>query len=129
MRGPDFDSSPKPCVAPRGTADDALALESSGGPLSQNQQEDLSRSIDYLEARKDIDVQKLGYFGYSWGGEMGGIIPAVEPRLKVAVLHVAGLGFDRPLPEVDPLNFVPHVSIPVLMLNGKLDPYFPVETS
>jgi eukaryotic-like serine/threonine-protein kinase len=91
--------------------------------------QDLSRSIDYLQTRKDIDVQKLGYFGFSWGGAMGGIIPAVEPRLKAAVLHVAGLWFERPLPEADPLNFVPRVTIPVLMLNGKLDPYFPVETS
>jgi dipeptidyl aminopeptidase/acylaminoacyl peptidase len=35
----------------------------------------------------------------------------------------------KTLPEVDPLNFLPHVKIPVLMLNGKNDSYFPVETS
>ena len=60
---------------------------------------------------------------------MGGLLPAAEPRLKVAVLHVAGRVFDRPLPEVDPFNFLPRMRIPVLMLKGKLDPYFPVETS
>ncbi len=91
--------------------------------------QDLSRSIDYLETRPDIDAQKLGYFGFSWGGALGGLIPAVEPRLKAAVLHVAGLPFTRPLPEVDAFNFVSRVTIPVLMLNGRFDPYFPLEGS
>jgi len=36
-----------------------------------------------------------------------GSMPAVEPRLQVAVLHVAGLVFDGPLPEADPFNFPP----------------------
>lgn len=33
------------------------------------------------------------------------------------------------LPEVDPFNFVKHVTIPVLMLNGRYDDTFPLETS
>lgn len=90
---------------------------------------DLSRTVDYLETRSDIDATRIGYLGWSWGGAMGGLMPAVEPRLKVAVLHVAGLMFDRPLPEADPFNFLPRIKIPVLMLNGKLDAFFPLETS
>jgi fermentation-respiration switch protein FrsA (DUF1100 family) len=35
----------------------------------------------------------------------------------------------KTLPEVDPLNFLPRVKIPVLMLNGKNDTFFPLETS
>jgi hypothetical protein len=91
--------------------------------------QDLRRSIDYLESRKDIDAQRIGYFGASWGGMLGGLVPAVEPRLKAAVLHVAGLTSSRPLPEADPFNFLPRVRIPVLMLNGRYDDTFPVETS
>jgi tRNA A-37 threonylcarbamoyl transferase component Bud32/pimeloyl-ACP methyl ester carboxylesterase len=90
---------------------------------------DLSRSIDYLETRQDIDCSNLAYYGVSWGGAMGGIIPAVETRIKVVVLHVAGLSLERSLPEVDPLNYVSRVKKPVLMLNGQYDHYFPVETS
>jgi eukaryotic-like serine/threonine-protein kinase len=90
---------------------------------------DLGRTIDYLETRKDLDVTKLGYFGVSWGGMLGGLMPAVEPRLKAAVLLVAGLSQNPVLPEADPFNFLPHISIPVLMLNGRLDHFFPVETS
>ena len=90
---------------------------------------DLSRSIDYLETRQDIDCSKLAYYGVSWGGEMGGIVPAIETRIKVVVLHVAGLSLERSLPEVDALNYVSRVKRPVLMLNGQYDHYFPVETS
>ena len=90
---------------------------------------DLSRSIDYLETRQDMDCSKLAYYGVSWGGEMGGIVPAVETRIKVVVLHVAGLSLERSLPEVDALNYVSRVKRPVLMLNGQYDHNFPVETS
>lgn len=90
---------------------------------------DYSRSIDYLETRKDIDANKLAYYGDSWGGFMGSIIPAVENRLKASVLQVAGFGFRKALPEVDQINFITRVKIPVLMLNGKYDHSFPVETS
>jgi len=53
----------------------------------------------------------------------------VEPRIKASVLYVAGLDFERARPEVDPVNFLPRVKVPSLMLNGKYDFFFPVETS
>ena len=90
---------------------------------------DLGRSIDYLETRTDIDAGKTAYFGFSWGGRLGGLLLAVEPRLKAGVLHVAGLKFQRALPEADPVNFVRRITIPVLMLNGKYNQFFPLETS
>jgi dienelactone hydrolase len=90
---------------------------------------DMSRSIDYLETRDDIDTRKLAYCGYSWGGVMGGIIPAVERRFKTSVLVVPGLFFQRSLPEVDPIHYLPRITIPVLMLNGKYDYLFPYEYS
>jgi hypothetical protein len=90
---------------------------------------DIGRAIDYLETRSDMLTDKIGYFGYSWGGRMGGLYPAVERRLKVLVLHVGGMGMYKAFPEVDPLNFITRIDQPVLMLNGKYDMYFPVETS
>ena len=33
------------------------------------------------------------------------------------------------LPESDPWNFLPRVTAPTLMLNGRFDFFFPVETS
>ncbi len=90
---------------------------------------DLRRSIDYLETRPDIDSKKLAYFGVSWGGALGGLMPAVEARFRAVVLYVAGLQFQREQPEVDPFNFLSHITAPVLMLNGRYDHYFPVETA
>jgi cephalosporin-C deacetylase-like acetyl esterase len=91
---------------------------------------DLSRSIDYLETRPDIDSNKLVYFGQSWGGHLGAIIPAVEERLKVSILRVGGLTRStKALPEADEVNYISRVKIPVLMLNGRYDYYYPLETS
>ena len=36
---------------------------------------------------------------------------------------------DKALPEVDQINFLPRVTQPLLMLNGKHDMFFPVETA
>jgi len=90
---------------------------------------DLSRSIDYLETREDIAADKLAYLGLSWGAAMGPIMIAVESRLKVGVVVVAGLNFQRALPEVDEVHYAPRVKIPMLMLNGKYDFFFPYETA
>jgi eukaryotic-like serine/threonine-protein kinase len=90
---------------------------------------DLGRSIDYLETRPDIDSDKLGYEGYSWGAAMGSLLPAVEHRLKVLVLVSAGFYLQKPLPEADQLNFAPQVKAPVLMLNGRFDFIFPTGSS
>jgi len=89
---------------------------------------DFSRSIDYLETRPDIDETKIGFYGHSWGGILGGIIPAVEERLKVNILIVGGFGGGRALPEADGINYVSRIKIPTLMLNGKYDTRFPYHT-
>jgi dienelactone hydrolase len=90
--------------------------------------QDLCRSIDYLETRPDIDTARLAYYGDSWGGRMGLIIPAVEERLKLSILIVGG-STGKPFPELDPVNYLPRIKIPVLMLNGKYDASFPYETA
>jgi dienelactone hydrolase len=90
---------------------------------------DLRRSIDYLETRPDIDTQRLAFFGVSWGGRMAPVMLAIEHRFKAAVVTVAGLRHQTAQPEADPFNYLPRVTLPVLMLNGRYDFYFPVETS
>ena len=90
---------------------------------------EFSRTVDYLETRSDMQADKIGYLGWSWGGFMGGIIPAIEKRIKAIVLNVGGMEMNRTFPEVDQLNYLPRVTQPILMLNGKHDMFFPVETS
>jgi alpha-beta hydrolase superfamily lysophospholipase len=81
--------------------------------------------------RKDIDITKVAYFGDSIGAMEGAHLPAVEKRIKAAILSSGGFQLTLPmLPEVDPINFAPHVTIPVLMLNGRYDTtLFPLESS
>ncbi len=88
---------------------------------------DLRRSVDYLETRPDIDTGRLAYYGASWGGYLGGLMPAIEPRFKTALLLVAGFQQQRGQPEVEPINFLPRIRIPVLILNGRYDWFFPLE--
>lgn len=82
--------------------------------------QDFRRCIDYLETRPDIDSNRIAYYGMSWGGALGAIIPAVEERLKASILLGGGLG-GRGRPEAYKLNYVTRVKTPTLMLNGKYD--------
>tara|TARA_B100000405_G_scaffold296181_1_gene250872 strand:+ start:2299 stop:4440 length:2142 start_codon:yes stop_codon:yes gene_type:complete len=91
--------------------------------------QDLGRSLDYLETRPDIDSSRFAYQGMSWGGRMAAIMLAVESRFKVAVLNVPGLSPLPTQPVVDPFNFLPRVTVPVLMLSGEYDQTYPLETS
>ena len=90
---------------------------------------DFRRSIDYLVSRPDVDRDRLGVFGYSRGAILVPILAVGEQRLKAAVLIHAGLSSNRPLPEADPLNFLPRFRVPTLMGNGRSDFMIPLETS
>jgi eukaryotic-like serine/threonine-protein kinase len=90
---------------------------------------DLGRSIDYLETRRDIDPNELAYEGDSWGAAMGALLPAVETRFRALILLAPGFFSQQRLPEVDQLNFAPHVKAPVLMLNGRYDFLWPARIS
>ena len=77
---------------------------------------DLRRTVDYLETRDDIDDQRLAYYGMSWGGVMSG----VDPRGRGAHhhRHRPGRRHDQVgLPEINPLNYLPRVNVPLLMMN------------
>ena len=105
-----------------------------GGPnalrdLVIQQVKDVSRSIDYLQTRPDIAHDKLAFFGVSLGGNRASIVLAVEPRFNTAILWSGGLPLGAYAPEVDPVNFAPRVKTPLLMLNGRDDFTFPIETS
>jgi hypothetical protein len=78
-----------------------------------------ARSLDYLETRPDIDGNRLGVLGVS--GFFDFYVLALDERLKVGVVHGGGLSPFKMPAEADPLNFVPRIRQPVLMLNGRFD--------
>jgi formylglycine-generating enzyme required for sulfatase activity/predicted Ser/Thr protein kinase/dienelactone hydrolase len=90
---------------------------------------DFSRSVDYLQTRTDLSLDRLALVGLSWGGRMGSIIPAIDDRVKVEVLIIGGFSMQRSQPEVDQINFASRVKVPVLMLNGRYDFFFPIDAS
>lgn len=90
---------------------------------------DLGRTLDYLETRRDFDTAKMAFLGYSLGGANAPVLLAIEKRFKAAVLLSAGFQLRHDLPEVDGLNFDPHVTTPTLILNGRYDNNFPLELS
>ena len=92
--------------------------------------QDLRQAVEYLVSRDDIDGSKLGYLGASWGAASAPAMVSQEERFRTAILFEGGL-YLSPVgpPEVDNLNFLPRVRVPVLMLNGRYDYTFPVESS
>ena len=88
---------------------------------------DFSRSIDYLGSRPDMDMQRIAYYGVSWGGMFAAVMPAIEPRVKASIANIGGLWQpDKALPEADPFNYVSRVTAPTLMLSGRYDSVFPL---
>jgi formylglycine-generating enzyme required for sulfatase activity/dienelactone hydrolase len=95
---------------------------------------ELHQSIDYLQGRDDIADEAIGYQGISNGAVWAPIFMALEPRIKTGIILLGGLLtisiHETPMPpEIDGLNYAPHVHAPVLMMNGRHDAIFPYETS
>jgi dienelactone hydrolase len=110
---------------------------------------DLQRAVDVLRARPNVDDDRIAYLGFSWGGATGALFVGIERRLKAAALvvghggqvshatgpegfkHIAGLScarrvaWIRAMAPIEPLRFVGHANIPLLLQNGTSDPLIP----
>ncbi len=89
---------------------------------------DARRTLDYLETRSDLAGKQVGYYGVSWGARLAPLAIALDPRFRMGVLLMGGLGSGAPAPEADPFNFLPRVRVPILMVNGDQDFIFPLHT-
>ncbi|MCK5209829.1 MAG: acetylxylan esterase [Cyclobacteriaceae bacterium] len=100
---------------------------------------DLRRAVDFIQTRKELDSNRIGYYGISLGGIIGTIFSGVEPRVKVPVIALAGggmhlmFGMDALsvdtkdyLSMIEPLNFVEKIAPrPLLMINAENDDIVP----
>ena len=113
---------------------------------------DLRRAVDLLVSRSEVDSDRMGYVGISYGGAMGGLLAGVEDRLQGYVLQVGDGGlvthFTGPedtggyiytgLSEsgreswlklmwpIEPIHYVGHASPAALLFqNGSLDESVP----
>ena len=95
---------------------------------------EMRQSVEFLRSRQEVDAERIGYFGNSFGALWAPNLLAMEPRLKAAVLLAGGLegpmanGETLP-PEIDSATYAPRTKAAVLMLNGRSDIRFPYETS
>ena len=88
---------------------------------------ELSIGVDYLAARGDVDLDRLVYFGQSWGAGSRSVFAAVDPRWDAAVFIGAGIDerIHPTLPEALNVNFLPYLDVPKLVVNGRQDEEHP----
>ena len=110
---------------------------------------DLQRAVDVLRSRPNVDDDRIAYMGFSWGGATGALFVGIERRLKAAALVVGHAGqvslrtgpegfknisvlpcamrvaWIRAMARLEPIRFVGHANIPLLMQNGTFDEYIP----
>jgi len=105
------------------------------------------RGHSLLAARSEVDRNRIGVTGISWGGYLTCIVAGIDDRLKVAV-PVYGCGFlhensvwlepriSKMTPEQrerwvslwDPSRYLAGVSCPILFLNGSNDFAYPMDS-
>lgn len=90
---------------------------------------DYFRALDYLSARPEVDLARVGTIGYSMGAIMAIYLTALEPKIRATVACVAALS-DAWLYPLSPLNFGAAIRHrPVLLLAGRTDSLISVESS
>jgi len=110
---------------------------------------DLQRAVDVLRSRPNVDAGRIAYIGFSWGGATGALFVGIERRLKAAALvvghggqvsHATGpeghklianllcatrVAWIRAMAPIEPIRFVGHANVPLLLQNGMSDPLIP----
>jgi formylglycine-generating enzyme required for sulfatase activity/dienelactone hydrolase len=97
--------------------------------LSFEWAKDLGRTVDYLEERGDVDMDRIAFVGLSLGAAMGQLMVGSEKRIDTLILWSGGFAASS-FPEAAPaiVRAVEETTIPVLMLNGRHDFVFPYAT-
>ena len=111
---------------------------------------DLRRAVDLLQARDDVDDDRIAYFGFSYGGAMGGLLAGVEHRIAAFALAVgdgglvehftsvgdSGGGFPpltaaqkrrwlAAMRPIEPLRWIRQATAPLLFQSGRQDDLVP----
>jgi dienelactone hydrolase len=104
------------------------------------------RGVTLLAARPDVDPQRIGITGISWGGYLTCLVAGLDDRLKVAV-PVYGCGFLHEnstwLPtfqkmtaarrqlwvdHFEPSRYLGQAKMPMLFVNGTNDSAYPLDS-
>jgi len=84
---------------------------------------DAKVTVAYIEDRMDFDADKIAFYGYSWGGALAPYILAVEDRLNLGIVALFGVSSltKYRFKELDQVDYLPRVKVPMLMLGGRYD--------
>ena len=89
--------------------------------------QDISRTIDFLGTRREMDTTRIAFYGFSAGAVYGPFFTAVEPRIKTSILLGGGLVLRPFRPESHPAAFAPRSRAATLMINGRDDFIMPYD--
>ncbi|MBS0260973.1 MAG: acetylxylan esterase, partial [Planctomycetes bacterium] len=104
------------------------------------------RAHSLLRSYPEVDADRIGVTGISWGGYMTGLVAGVDSRFRFAA-PVYGCGFlgdnsawlpafEKMGPESsarwlklwDPSQYLPHAKMPILWVNGTNDFAYPMDS-
>ncbi len=108
---------------------------------------DLLRGVDVLSARTDVDMTRIGMYGFSYGASLAAMVGAADRRVSLLVLRSGGpqilreiagptraASADFPsylalMASVDQLKIAPAIPGParVLVQNGAADATYPAD--
>ena len=86
---------------------------------------DLQRAVDILVARGDVDVERIGFLGNSYGGMVGAHFVGVERRLRAAILSTASGG--KVTHQTSAVNSGPISNLTCAARNAWFDAMIPIE--
>jgi cephalosporin-C deacetylase-like acetyl esterase len=91
---------------------------------------DMRRGLDYLTSRDDVDPNRVAFYGTSFGGPLL-ILPAIESRYGAVILLSAGISKSNEQDHIlaRPIDFVPLIQGPKLLVNGLYDEAAPLKTA
>jgi pimeloyl-ACP methyl ester carboxylesterase len=91
---------------------------------------DERRGLDYATTRSDLDVGRVAYLSISSDSSLKLDLPAIETRYRSVILHGAALNQADTLllPEIHPVNLVPYIRAPKLLLHGRYDEGAPLKS-
>jgi formylglycine-generating enzyme required for sulfatase activity len=84
---------------------------------------DERRVLDYVATRRDLDASRVAYAASSSDRSLKLGLPAVEPRYRAVIWLGACLraGDAEVLPEIHPVNLIPYIRAPKLLVHGRYD--------
>jgi dienelactone hydrolase len=80
---------------------------------------DVSVGINYLETRAEIDKNKIGFIGHSYGGRMAIWAPAFDKRIKVSVSNCGCVNYKNSLNREAGIQM--EFCVPAIMQHGDIE--------